>query len=200
MVLSAPDLPELGLPLSPGSKFGRRVRVRIWDDDVEAIETRGDASAWITEFLGTPARLAYMPDDSFRPVSPRHALGRDRKTAFTDGYPFLLVSEDSLSDLNGRLEVALPLDRFRPNIVVHGAGAYEEDGWSRFTIDGVPFHVVKRCGRCVVTTIDQGTARKGEEPLRTLATYRTIDGKICFGVNLVHAGRGPIGTGSLVRP
>ena len=103
-----------------------------------------------------------------------------------------------MADLNSRLDRPVPIDRFRPNIVARGAGPFAEDTWGRFEIGGLAFHAVKMCERCVVTTIDQQTAQKGEEPLRTLAEYRTIDGKVRFGVNLVHLAEGVVERGARI--
>jgi len=92
--------------------------------------------------------------------------------SFADGFPFLLISEESLADLNRRLAQPLPMNRFRPNLIVAGAEPYGEDEWCRIEIGGIPMRVVKPCGRCVVTTTDQAIGERGKEPLRTLATYR----------------------------
>jgi hypothetical protein len=104
-----------------------------------------------------------------------------------DAFPFLLIAEESLADLDARLAAPLPMDRFRPNLVVSGAAPYAEDTWSRFRIGDVVFYGATRCSRCVVTTTDQATAERGPEPLKTLASYRRdADGAVMFGRNLVH--------------
>jgi hypothetical protein len=107
--------------------------------------------------------------------------------SFADAFPFLLIAEESLADLDARLAAPLPMDRFRPNLVVTGAAPYAEDAWNRFRIGNVVFHGATRCSRCVVTTTDQATAERGPEPLKTLASYRRdADGAVMFGRNLVH--------------
>ncbi len=113
-------------------------------------------------------------------------------------FPFLLISEESLADLNRRLADPLPMNRFRPNLVVAGVEPYEEDRWERIEINGIGIRVVKPCARCVVTTTDQVTARRGKEPLRTLATYREVGGKVMFGQNAVHERTGRLRLGGAV--
>jgi uncharacterized protein YcbX len=121
-------------------------------------------------------------------------------TAFSDGYPLLLLSEASLEDLNARLPEPLPMDRFRPNLVVRGCAPYAEDGWRRIRIGAIELAVVKPCDRCVVTTIDQATGeRSGTEPLRTLAGYRNTERGVLFGQNVVHLGQGSIEVGAEVE-
>jgi uncharacterized protein YcbX len=110
----------------------------------------------------------------------------------------LLIGESSLNDLNSRLEQPLPMNRFRPSIVISGTEPYEEDEMAHFTINEIDFFGVKPCARCVITTIDQQTAVKGKEPLRTLSTYRQKNNKIYFGQNLVHKGSGNIAIGDEV--
>lgn len=196
LVLAAPRLASLALPLDPVP--GPRRRVSIWRDEVEAEDAGVEAAVWITEYLGRDARLVRMPDDAFRPVDPAYAVNADR-VSFADGYPFLLISGEALDELNARLDVPLPMNRFRPNLVVRGAGAHAEDGWRRIRIGTIDFHVVKPCARCVITTTDQATGERGKEPLRTLATYRKVDGKVLFGQNLIHAGTGRVRVGDEVE-
>jgi uncharacterized protein YcbX len=124
--------------------------------------------------------------------------------SFADGYPLLLTSEESLSELNqwiagGRkaAEGPVPMRRFRPNVVVSGAPAWAEDGWRRLRIGPVTFRSVTGCDRCVLTTIDPDTAAKGHEPLFALARHRRWDGKVWFGVNLIPDTPAP---GAVIRP
>jgi uncharacterized protein YcbX len=114
---------------------------------------------------------------------------------FADAFPFLLISEASLADLNRRLETPLPMNRFRPNLVIAGVEPFGEDRLGTFGIGGLRFAVVKPCDRCVVTTTDQETLERGAEPLRTLATFRRSNGKVLFGQNLVHDGTGRLSVG-----
>jgi uncharacterized protein YcbX len=135
-----------------------------------------------------------MSGDTVRPADPEYAPAGTR-VSFADGFPFLLISEESLADLNRRLADPLPMNRFRPNLVVAGAEPYAEDGWDRIEIGGVRLRMVKPCARCVVTTTDQTTAQRGKEPLRTLATYRKVEGEVMFGQNVVPEGRGHLRVG-----
>jgi uncharacterized protein YcbX len=138
-----------------------------------------------------------MPDATVRPANPAYAPDGIR-VSFADAFPFLLISEESLADLNAKLARPLPMNRFRPNLVIAGGEPYVEDTLERFEIDGIRFRVVKPCDRCVVTTTDQETTERGVEPLRTLATYRKVDGLVMFGQNVVHLGTGRLSVGAPV--
>jgi uncharacterized protein YcbX len=167
----------------PQAHAGPRVRVRVWDSQVEAA-VHDEGSAWFSAQLGRALRLVYMPDDVVRSVE---APGRaEDRVSFADAFAYLLIGQASLDHLNARLsDSPLPMTRFRPNLVVTGSEPHAEDGWTRVRIGEVGFRGVKRCDRCVVTTIDPATGNKGVEPLRTLATYRREDGKVWFGAHLV---------------
>jgi uncharacterized protein YcbX len=138
-----------------------------------------------------------MPDRVVRPADPTYAPAGTR-VSFADAFPFLLISESSLTDLNSRLATALPMNRFRPNLVVAGGTPFQEDEWNRITIGPIAMRVVKPCGRCVITTTDQMTAERGKEPLRTLATFRRQDGEVMFGQNVVHEAQGQLRLGDPV--
>jgi uncharacterized protein YcbX len=128
------------------------------------------------------------------------ALAREpRHTSLSDGAPILLIGQASLDDLNTRLEVALPMNRFRPNIVVVGSEPYAEDTWARVAVGEVLLEVAKPCARCVTTTVDQATGVQGREPLRTLATFRRRDGGVMFGQNVTHHGPGTLRVGDELR-
>jgi uncharacterized protein YcbX len=194
--ITAPEMPSLDLPLNP--KDTVRSRVAVWGDICPASWLGENAAGWFSEFLECACSLVHMADSVVRPADPVFAPSGTR-VSFADGFPFLLTSEESLADLNRRLAQPLPMDRFRPNLVVAGAEPYAEDDWQRIEIDGVPMRVVKPCGRCVVTTTDQATGKRGTEPLRTLATYRKRDGEVMFGQNVVHESQGRLSLGDPVR-
>ena len=139
-----------------------------------------------------------MVDSFERRVDPHYAR-IPALTGFSDGYPLLLVSEASLNDLNARLDTPLPMNRFRPNLVVTGCGPHAEDGWQQVQINTVTFDVVKPCERCTVTTTDQATGERGVEPLRTLATYRRVGTKVYFGQNIIHRTAGTLAVGEPVE-
>ena len=161
------------------------VTVQIFRDTCQALVVGRQASQWFSEFLGTPCKLVYMPDEARRAVDPEYAVG-DTVVSFADAYPFLLVGEASLEELNRRLERPLPMNRFRPNFVISGTGAFAEDEWKTIRIGSTLFHAVKSCARCAITTIEQETGvRDGQEPLKTLATFRSANHKVLFGRYLI---------------
>ena len=196
LLVDAPGMPTLKLPLHPSSSV--TTRVAVWDDVCSATWVGEHAATWFSEFLDCPCSLVHMADDVVRPADPTRAP-EGSSVSFADGFPFLLISEESLADLNRRLAQPLPMNRFRPNLVVAGGAPYAEDGWTDFEIAGVRLRVVKPCGRCVVTTTDQATGERGKEPLRTLATYRKRDGEVFFGQNVVHENQGRLSRGDPVR-
>jgi uncharacterized protein YcbX len=197
LVLEAPGRDALSVPVLAS---GQRRLVTVWGDSCAAID-QGDAAAeWATSFLGTRCRLVRMADDFVRPVDRDYAVSEGDQVGFADGYPFLLTTEESLADLNARMATPLPMNRFRPSIVISGAEPFAEDGWRRIRIGAIIFAVVKPCARCVVTTTDQSTAERWREPLRTLATYRRVQGKgVMFGQNLIHESTGVVRVGDRVE-
>ena len=158
------------------------------------------AADWLPDFLETACRLLYVPPTLARPVAAPWGRENDR-TAFTDGFPVLLIGEGSLAALNDRLERPVPMDRFRPNLVVSGTEPFEEDEWQRVRIGQLEFRAVKPCPRCVVTTVDQATGQRDPagEPLATLARFRKHEGKVWFGMNLVHEVAGQLSLGDPVE-
>jgi len=196
--LAAPDRDGIDVPVLVR---GERRRVTVWRDSCEAVD-QGDAAAeWVSSFLGASCRLVRIADDIVRAVDRDFAVSESDQVGFADGFPFLLTSDDSLADLNARMIDPLPMNRFRPNIVVAGVEPFAEDGWRRVRIGAIVFSVVKPCARCVITTTDQMTAERGKEPLRTLATYRQVRGQgVMFGQNLIHESTGVIHLGDPVEP
>ena len=193
--LSAPGMPPLTVAPSIGHD---RVDVSIWTDRCVAIDEGPSAAEWLSGFLEVRCRLVRFPDDAKRRVDPDYA-GPNDEVGFADGFSFLLASCASLDDLNRRLAAPLPMNRFRPNIVVSGGEAFEEDRWKRIYIDGITFAVVKPCARCVTTTVDQQTGEASREPLRTLATFRNVAGRgVMFGQNLIHGQSGTLHVGAEV--
>ena len=164
--------------------------VKIWSSRCRAKIYESAVNEWFSDILQTNCKLAVMPEDTQRKVNYFYAVNKDDHVSFADGYPFLLIGENSLADLNSRLPEALPMNRFRPNFVVAGSEGFAEDGWKKIKIGEAIFHVVKPCARCVITTIDQAAGEKnGQEPLKTLAGFRipkrSIKKKILFGQNLI---------------
>ncbi|MFV0388238.1 MAG: MOSC domain-containing protein [Pyrinomonadaceae bacterium] len=148
------------------------VKVRIWRSLCEAIVAKDETNEWFSEVLETKCKLVQMPLQTRRQINERFNRG-DEIVSFADGYPLLLIGENSLADLNSKLEKRIPMNRFRPNIVVSGSEAFAEDKWKKINIGNTVFRVTKPCARCVITTIDQKTGISDvKEPLKTLATYR----------------------------
>ncbi|MDB5213360.1 MAG: Flavodoxin reductase [Myxococcaceae bacterium] len=173
---------ELALALE-----GPRRIVRIWDDDVEAVEIGGAVAEALSDHLGERCALVAMPDDVVRPVEAPYGAPGDR-VGFADAYPVLLATRASLAELNARLSEPVPMNRFRPNLVIEGGDAFEEEAYGRVRIGPLTFRMPKRCSRCAVTVVDQDTAIAGKEPLRTLAKYRTVDNNVYFAQNLIPDG------------
>jgi uncharacterized protein len=197
IVASAPDAKPLELPrqLSPDAGFERHV-YQVWESFGNAL-CHPAGSRWFSEFLNDEVTLVYMPDSERREVNPKRARPDDI-VSFADGYPMLLISEASLADLNSRLDAPLEMRRFRPNLVISGCEPYAEDTFTTLSVGGIGFRAVKRCDRCVVTTIDPETGERGKEPLRTLSHYRLEDNKVWFGMNLIHDGSGTLHVGDAV--
>ncbi len=193
MRLEAPAMPPLELLLTdiPDADHAL-MNVVIWQDSIEAVSQGRAAAEWLRTFLNVSCQLVAMERNVRRIVDQTYAPRPDDETSFVDGFPLLLISEASLDDLNSRLqtrgEQPIPMNRFRPNIVVSGCEAFAEDRWKQLRIGGIVFNVVKPCGRCIITTTDQETGVRGKEPIATLKTYRkNSDGtKILFGQNLIH--------------
>lgn len=196
LVIEAPAQKPLLIPLVLNSP--QRISVQVWSDTCDAIPLGEEVAEWFSEFLGTSCQLVYMPEDCLRPVKSRYQVNNEQ-VSFADGFPFLLISDASLADLNQRLEQPVPMNRFRPNLVVSGCEAFAEDGWQSIKIGSISFRVVKPCDRCVITTVDQAQGIAGKEPLHTLAQYRRWDGKIWFGQNLIHEQLGMLKVGDSVE-
>jgi uncharacterized protein YcbX len=196
--ISAPGMPVLSLP---SAADGSVRQVTVWDDrQIKAIDQGEEAAAWFSSYTKIPVRLVRMPEDSRRKVDPRYATRPDDHVSFADGYPILIASQESLDDLNMRLDTPLPMNRFRPNLVVQGCQPFEEDSWKRIRIGEVEMTLVKPCARCEVTTHDQQTGLHGKEPLKTLATFRRKDGnKVMFGMNTIPLNEGRLRAGDPVE-
>ena len=184
---------SLKIPFTPVSNQ-EYVKVTIWDDTCEALIVGAQFDSWFSDCLGTKCHLVYMPDNSKRQVDEQYAKP-GIITSFSDAYPFLLIGQSSLDELNSRLENPLPMNRFRPNIVFEGGAPFEEDNLAHIKIGNIDFYGVKLCARCNVTTINQEDGILGKEPLKTLAAYRRKNNKIYFGQNLIHEGNGAVTIG-----
>ena len=196
LTLAAPGVEALELPIAPQ---GDPVRITVWSSELEVRTVSPEADAWLSTVLGSAHRLVFMSDHDVRNTDPEYADGH--RVSFADGYPALLVTRGSVGELARRAGRDIPVERFRPNIVVNGDRPHEEDFWRGFTIGDLRFSGVKLCARCTVTTIDQdsGTRDPDREPLRTLARYRRIESLVYFGLNVVHHGTGRVSLGDSVE-
>lgn len=193
--LSTRGATTLDVPLTTTTTPAREVVV--WNSTVRAHDAGDAAAAWLAAVLDRRVRLVRFDPAEERRCNPDYVGDSGAHTAFADGYPLLVIGEASLVDLNARLrargEVALPMNRFRPNVVLAGLEAYDEDHLDTIEIDGAVLRLVKPCTRCTTTTTDQATAIRGVEPLQTLGSYRqhkVLDG-VTFGVNaIIVAGAG----------
>jgi uncharacterized protein YcbX len=180
--VTAPQMPALHVPCAP--QTAEVISVRVWDDTCRAIVVSNEASLWFSEALKMTCKLVYMPDDSLRTVDERYAKNNEI-VSFADAYPFLLIGEASLADLNSSLSQPVSMNRFRPNLVINTTEPFAEDTWRSIRIGEATFHLVKPCARCILTTIDQQTGVAGKEPLKTLSSYRTFHNKVLFGQNVL---------------
>lgn len=154
---------------------------------------QGDAAAtWLSSYLQRDCRLLHFSPNYVRQVPQEFAKRATDQTGYADDFAWLLLSEESLQELNSHMAEPLPMNRFRPNIVVRGTTAFGEDKWKMIRIGNVVFDVVKACGRCVITTVNQADASKGVEPLKTLAKYRKVENSLLFGMHLAHHTNGSI--------
>ena len=177
-----------------GEQTGTPINVTIWDDQSRGTEVSTKVSRWFSDFLGMEVKLVEMPEEEKRQVDPKYAKNEET-VSFADGYPCLLIGQSALDGLNEKLEQAIAMDRFRPNLVFTGGASHIEDTFFSFDIGNVQFTAVKPCARCVLITVDQQTGVKGAEPLKTLAGYRTRNKKIMFGQNLLHSAPGTLRVG-----
>lgn len=182
------DSGEKIIPFVP--ETNETASVKIWSSRCRAKIYDDETNEWFSDILQTKCRLALIPEETRRKVNYFYAAHKGDVVSFADGYPVLIIGENSLNDLNERLETPVPMNRFRPNLVVSGAEAFAEDDWKLIKIGEAVFHVVKPCGRCVMTTVDQEKGeKKGSEPLKTLGKFRipkrSIKKKILFGQNLI---------------
>lgn len=193
------EIPSFNIlvPFEPQTDQFRQVT--IWGDKVPAQLVDKRIGKWFSKQLGQDCELVFMPESTQRKVDPAYAINHE-SVSFADGMPFLLISQASLDDLNSRLANPVPMNRFRPNLVVAGGEAFQEDEWGEISIGKAVFNAVKPCARCVVTTIDQQTSKKGKEPLKTLAGYRSKNNKVLFGQNLVLKKGAEINVGDSILP
>ena len=199
VTLSAPGFNSIHFEIQ---KSGVPTPVNIWKSKgMSAIDQGEETAKWFTDWLGVSVRLVHVDPKFQRRLNPEYAVSEEDHTGFADGYPILIISEESLQDLNSKLDASrpLPMNRFRPNIVVKDCEPFAEDNWKRIRIGDVEMVLVKPCPRCVVTTIDKETLEQNKEPLKTLNTYRKKEGGAMFGMNVIPLNEGEIKVGMEVE-
>ena len=178
--LCAPGMKNLSLSQN---HTAHKIKAKVWDDTCNTFDCGDAVSKWLSEFLKLQVRLVYFPEDEVRQVDLDYANIGD-KTAFSDGFPFLLISQASLDDLNGRLNTPADMQRFRPNLVVSGSEPYAEDKWKKIQIGQSIFNLIKPCSRCTIPNINPQTGENTNDVIQTLKEFRLRNKKIYFGQNL----------------
>jgi uncharacterized protein YcbX len=167
----------------PAECDGITTQVKVWDDVCEAVVCAQPINDWFSHFLGITCKLVYMHNESQRFLDATYNPGNSL-VSFADGFPFLLLGQSSLDDINARLSIPVSMDRFRPNLVFTGGTAFEEDGFFEFSIGSLPFVAAKPCARCAVPNINQETGAIEKEPNHMLSTFRKFNNKILVGQNV----------------
>lgn len=188
LIVSAPGYPELSLPLET-TETTEHVNATVWHDQCSAVSVSQIADQWFSDFLQTSCQLVYQPENSVRTVDQNYAQANDQ-TSFSDGFPFLIISEASLTLLNQQMNLSLSMRRFRPNLTIANCTSYAEDSWREINIGEISFRLPKPCSRCSVPQIDPETALSDKEPLRTLARTRKWKNQVYFGQNALHDNEG----------
>jgi uncharacterized protein YcbX len=189
---------EAGLDLATLNQFDQFQLVKVWDDEVNARLIEGDINAWLSDILQRDVTLCFMDADTHRQVDLEFAQLGDR-ASFSDGFPFLIISEASVAFLSDELGRELSVERFRPNIVVSGCDAFAEDNWKRIAINGVEFDIVKSCSRCVIPTLDLNTSEKQPDVMQVMLKHRKQGKKVMMGQNAVHRGLGVLEVGQVIE-
>ncbi|NOR69689.1 MAG: MOSC domain-containing protein [Methylomarinum sp.] len=196
LILSTATSGSISLKIDP--QDGTEIIAQIWNDQCPSKTISKQVDLWLSDFLGIECKLVYQPADVTRPVDPDYSIASD-KVNFSDGFPFLITSEASLNSLNQAMGLQLPMQRFRPNLVISQCESYAEDGWREISINDISFRLPKACSRCSVPTIDTETAQTGKEPLTTLNRLRKWNKKVYFGQNALHDNTGTLSINSLVK-
>jgi uncharacterized protein YcbX len=219
LTLDAPGMPALAIPWINENPAPAALPVRIWKADTLGFDEGNAAAQWLSKFLDTPCRLLRVHPDANRLASPLHVnawiakhsawaadFPAQHTFAFADGFPLLVINQASLDELNRQLQdkgaAAVPMNRFRPNIVIDGLEPYEEDYLTGMRIGPLTFAFVKPCARCPIPNIDQATAAINDEPGLTLAAHRSFKAGMLFGVNAVVFGpdQAQLHVGDTVEP
>jgi len=192
LILSTATSGSIYLPLFP--KNGEEIITTIWNDQCPAKTVSSEVDTWLSDFLDTQCKLVYQADEVVRPVDQNYATSTD-KVYFSDGFPFLIISDASLKSLNKEMKIQIPMLRFRPNLVISNCERYAEDSWREISINNIHFRLPKPCSRCTVPTINLETAQTTKEPLQTLNRLRKVNNHVYFGQNACHDNTGELYAG-----
>jgi uncharacterized protein YcbX len=174
-----------------------KLTVKIWKTEVPAYQVSEEVSDWLSGVLDKKVKLVRLGFEAGRRFSPEF---EDREVRFVDSQPLLVLSLASQKLLEQKAGVSLSMARFRPNIVIDGVEAHAEDQWANgFSVGSIQFKPMKPCARCTITSVHPLTGEVGEEPLKTLATYRKQDDGTMFGYYYAHLGEGRIAVGDTVK-
>ncbi|KAF3978379.1 MAG: MOSC domain-containing protein [Methylococcales symbiont of Iophon sp. n. MRB-2018] len=196
LILSTDSTDSISLPIN--ATTGNSCNITIWGDTCMAKKTSLEVNQRLSDFLNIQCQLVYQPDDVVRPVDPNYSKKTDHIN-FSDGFPFLLTSEASMTALNKEMNLELSIERFRPNLVISQCKPYAEDSWRKISINNIDFRLPKPCSRCAIPTVDPTTANTGKEPLRTLNRLRKWNKQVYFGQNVLHDQSGELSIGSEVH-
>jgi uncharacterized protein len=188
---------------------GRLIEVEIWRDRLLAIDQGDEVAQWFRQFLNLPedktCRLVRQSAEHTRFLAKKYPSDEDQPLSLADNYPVMLTATASWTELNQRImEIhqqrgqAIPMNRFRPNVVIETTEPFVEDCWKLIQIGEIQFKMAKPCSRCIITTIDQGNGDKNsfKEPLNTLGTFRQLSEQgVMFGVNMIPQNEGLIRVG-----
>jgi uncharacterized protein YcbX len=195
IILSAPGFEDISFNLHQAD--GKTLTVSIWKDQCQANLVSAEADEWLSDFLKMDCNLVYQPKQSIRQVDQKYAMANDN-VYFSDGFPFLIISENSLVDLNSHMPYEISMTRFRPNLVISGSASYAEDFWREISIGEINFRLPKPCSRCPVPNIDPETGISSKETIKTLSKIRKRENKVYFGQNALHNNTGQLFVGDLV--
>lgn len=178
---------------------GTQTEIKMWENKFPVFDAGEEAASWLSSLFPSPmtSRLVYQGAEHFRPTD-EHAHD---PVNLSDAFPFLLTSESSLIDLNGRMEQPVDMNQFRPNIVINGFSSFDEDYFYQISIGQVRFDVLKACARCKMITMDQLTGEPAQgkgEPLKTLSQFRRAGKGVFFGVYMIPRSEGNIHLGDEV--
>ena len=195
LLVNGEGAPQLEVPLQSDSN--RQRVVKIWNDTCTANTVSTQASQWFSDFLGIDCGLVTLADTEHRLVDPHYATEKQR-VGFADGFPLLILSRSTASLLSDKLAETININRFRANIIIGDCAAHDEDSWSKISVNNIDIVLAKPCSRCVIPSINQQSAEKHPSLLKTLASYRRLNGKVYVGQNGLHQSNGIITVGQAV--